>query len=74
MKKLKVIDDIHYSPSRGFITRNEAIVDCLAVELMPYIEEGTYEYTETIGGDFHIKDEDGDERTVCGVHDWMEFE
>lgn len=73
-KQLKVIDDIHYSPARGLITRNEAIVDCIAVELMPYLKAGTYTYIQIIGGDIHIKDEDGDERELNGIFDWMEFE
>ena len=73
-KQLKVIDDIHYNPARGLITRNEAIVDCIAVELMPYLKAGTYTYIQTIDGDIFIKDEDGDERELNGKFDWMEFD
>ena len=73
-KQLKVIDDIHYSPARGLITRNEAIVDCIAVELMPYLKAGTYTYIQTIDGDIHIEDEYGDERELNGKFNWMEFE
>jgi len=73
-KQLKVIDDIHHSPARGLITRNEAIVDCIAVELMPYLKAGTYTYIQTIDGDIHIEDEYGDERELNGKFDWMEFD
>jgi len=82
-KQLKVIDDIHYSPARGLITRNEAIVDCIAVELMPYLKAGTYTYIPTIDGDIvlvsrieivDIEDEYGDERELNGEYGWMEFE
>ena len=70
-KQVKITDDIHYSSARGLITRNEAIIDGIEVELRPYIEEGTYTYTVS-WPDYVIDDGEGGEREVPAEAEWVE--
>ena len=62
--KVKIKEDIHHGVCHGLVSRSEAIKNGYEVELIPYIEEGTYAYTE----------EDGIVRIHIDEYDDREFE
>ncbi len=80
--KVKITEDIHYSSCFGLVSRSEAVENGYEVELTPYIEKGTYTFTQydpdeegEILGVILIHLDEGDEREFefNFKADWMEF-
>jgi hypothetical protein len=75
-KQLKVIEDIHYSSCFGLISRSEAVENGYEVELTPYLEKGTYTFTQYDENGvilIHIDENDYREFEFDFKADWMEF-
>ncbi|MDB4343542.1 hypothetical protein OAA15_00815 [bacterium] len=74
--KVKIKEDIHYSSCFGLISRSEAVENGYEVELTPYIEKGTYTFTQYDGNGIvliHIDENDYREFEFDFKADWLEF-
>ena len=74
--KVKIKDDIHYSSCYGLVSRSEAVEYGYEVELTPYIEKGTYTFTQYDENGvilIHLDENDDREFEFDFEADWMEF-
>lgn len=74
--KVKIKDDIHYNSCRGLVTRSQALEYGYEVELIPYIEKGTYTFTQYDENGvilIHLDENDDREFEFDFEADWMEF-